>query len=85
MNELNQHAFPNYVPMMIAFLDPSKEAESWNFLREFRKIASLWYGKLSFVWVDYRDNLRLMNRMGVKDCKYKTFIFLIKLFLGFLV
>lgn len=69
MNEINNHAFPNDIPMMVAFVDPTKEAQTWNFLRDLRKIAEGYNGRITFVWVDYRDNMRLMIRMGVKDCK----------------
>lgn len=68
MNELNQNAFPNNFPLMVAFIDPQREAESWNFLREYRKMAEIYYKKISFVWVDFKDNMRLKTRLGVKDC-----------------
>lgn len=69
MNELNQNAFPNSYPLLVAFVDVSKKAETWNFLREYRKIAKVYDKKVSFVWVDYKDNMRLRIRLGVKNYK----------------
>ena len=70
MNSLNQHAFSNRIPMLIAFVDPLKSSVTQNFLDQYKKLAEYFKRKIQFVWVDFNDNLGLMRRLGVhKNCK----------------
>ena len=69
MNSLNQHAFSNLIPMLVAFVDPRKHGLTQSFLDQYKKLAEYFRNKVQFVWVDYNDNLGLMRSLGVhKDC-----------------
>jgi len=70
MNSLNQYAFSDRIPLLIAFLNPNHEKESQEFIWGYKKLAERHRGQIGFAWVDYADNLKMMKRLGVYNCKY---------------
>jgi Thioredoxin-like domain len=66
MSSLNQFAFSTKAPMLVAFVDPVKEIQTQAFLDQLEYLGTKYLNRVNFVWVDYRDNLQLMKRLGVE-------------------
>ena len=69
LNSLNEGAYSIALPILIAFCEPRKQAETDNFLRGYRNLAKYYEREINFVWVDFNDNLNLMKRLGVFRCE----------------
>lgn len=69
MNSLNQFAFSSRIPLLVAFLDPLDKNTSQEFIWGYKRLAERHEGTINFVWVDFRDNLKMMKRLGVRDCR----------------
>ena len=66
MTALNQMSFSTSSPLLVAFIDPSKEVQTQQFLDDIEYLGTKYVGKVNFVWVDYRDNLPLKKRLGLE-------------------
>lgn len=69
MTQLNQMSFSTKSPLLVAFVDPQAESTTQAYLDELEHLGTKYINRVNFVWVDYRDNLSLMRRLGVEGCK----------------
>ena len=66
MTALNQHSFSTATPLLVAFVDPRRERETGSFLAKLEALGRKYLTRVNFVWVDFRDNLLLMIRLGLE-------------------
>lgn len=66
MTSLNQMSFSTAAPMIIAFVDPRDESRTQAFLDDISQLGTKYLNRVNFVWVDYRDNLILMQKLGLE-------------------
>lgn len=69
MTSLNQMSFSTNAPLVVAFINPRKETESQTFLDGLMQLGTKYLNKANFVWVDYRDNLPLMKKLGLEGSR----------------
>lgn len=66
MTSLNQYSFSTSTPLLVAFVDPRDEKKTGAFLGQLEGLGTKYLNRINFVWVDYRDNLLLMIRLGLE-------------------
>lgn len=69
MTSLNQMSFTTAAPMIIAFVDPVQESKTQAFLDDLSNLGTKYLNRVNFVWVDYKDNLILMQKLGIEGVK----------------
>jgi len=72
MTALNQYSFSTSTPLLVAFVDPADELKTADFLQRLESLGSKFLARINFVWVDFRDNLLLMIRLGLEGHRYPS-------------
>jgi hypothetical protein len=70
MTSVNQMTFSAGAPLLVAFVDPKQESKTQQFLDSLEPLGRKYLNRMNFAWVDYRDNLELMKRLGQEGCRY---------------
>lgn len=69
MTSVNQMTFNSGAPLLVAFVDPKQEVVTQKFLDSLEPLGRKYLNRMNFAWVDYRDNLHLMKRLGQEGGK----------------
>lgn len=69
LTSLNELTLSAKAPMLVSFVDPRNEAVTQRFLDRMADLGRKYLDRIVFTWVDYRDNLQLMKKLGLEGCR----------------